>query len=111
MSAQTPSGSYTTRLMASAPAGVDDPAGVEAGDLAVVAEAGGDVVHVILGLDQPFARIERLGKRIGGLVPLKEVRDAEHDGTSFDVREPAPRAVVERGPGTGDRPLRILDRR
>ena len=76
-------------------AGVDHPAGVGAGDAAVVAEAADDVVDVVLGLDQALAGVQGLGAGEGGLVPHQQVGRAQEQCTSLALGGPRPVALVE----------------
>jgi hypothetical protein len=90
--------------------GVDDPAGVRAGDATVVAEAGGDVVHVVLALDQPLAGVERLRPGEFLAVPLDQVRDAAQQRTALASRGRRPRSPVERAARRGDSGQGVLPR-
>ena len=89
------------------PAGVDDPPGVGAGHPAEVAEAGDDVIDVVLGLDQSLAGVQRLGPRHLRLVPLEEVGHAEQQRAPLPGRQCGPGAVVEGGPRGRDRRRRV----
>ena len=89
------------------PAGVDDPPGIGAGHSAEVAEAGDDVVDVVLGLDQSLAGVQRLGPRHLLLVPLEEVGHAEQQRAALPGRRRGPGAVVEGGPRGRDRRGRV----
>ena len=81
-------------------AGVDHPAGIGAADAGVVADRGDHVVHVVLGLDQPLARVERLGVGEVLLVPLDDVGQPGQQLAPLALRgvPPGPVVVRPRGP-------------
>ena len=89
-------------------AGVDDAAGVLRRELAEVAQAGGDVGHVVAALDQALAGVERLGagERLG--VAVEQLRGAQQQVTAQVRGRAGPRAGVERPPRRGDGGLGVL---
>lgn len=83
--------------------GLDHPARLGGGRPPEVAEAVGDVVDVVLALDEPLARVERLGAGERVLVPQEEVGDAQQQVTAVRGRCRGPGALVEGAARGGDR--------
>ena len=65
------------------------------GELGVVAEHRGDVVHVVLGLDEPFAGVECLSPGELGTVPLEGIGDPVEQRPTLGGRGGRPRPGVE----------------
>ena len=76
-------------------AGVDDPAGVLGGDVAVVPEHRDHVRDVVLALDQPLAGVHRLGQRHLVGVALEEVGQSEQQVAALAGGGRRPGTVVE----------------
>ena len=89
-------------------AGVDHPAGLGAADAGVVAEARRDVVHVVLGFDEPLAGVERLGAGEILAVAVDQVGGAQQHVRPFAFRRARPRARVEGLARRGDRGVGVL---
>ena len=92
---QTPTGSWTTRLTTSGAAGVDDSAGVLAGDAPVVPEHTDHVVDVVLALDEALAGVQRLRSGHGVLVALEQVGHAQQQVAALAGAGAGPGSVVE----------------
>jgi len=88
-------------------AGVDRPAGVRAGDARVVEEAAGDVLDVVLALDQPLPGVEGLGLRVLLLVPQQQVGDPAEHRPALDLGGARPGPLVEGSAGGCDGALGV----
>jgi len=89
-------------------AGVDDPAGLLGGYVAVVPEDADHVGDVVLRLDDPLAGVEGLHPRDLGGVALEQVGDPEQQVPALARRGRRPRPVVERAASCCDRCLGVL---
>ncbi len=89
-------------------AGVHNAAGLGAADARVVAQARHDVVHVVLGFDDPLAGVERLGAHEILAVAVDQIGGAPQHVCPFAFRRPRPRSRVEGLTRRGDRGMGVL---
>ena len=90
------------------PAGVHHAPGFGAADACVVAQARHDIVHVVLGFDDPLARVERLGADEILAVALDQIGGAPQHVRPFAFRRVRPRARVEGFARRGNRGMGVL---
>ena len=90
------------------PAGVHHASGLGAADACVVAQARHDIVHVVLGFDDPLAGVERLGADEILAVAVDQIGGAPQHVRPFAFRRMRPRARVEGFARRGDRGMGVL---
>ena len=90
------------------PAGVHHAPGFGAADTRVVAQARHDIVHVVLGFDDPLAGVERLGADEVLAVAVDQIGGAPQHVRPLAFRRMRPRARVEGFARRGDRGMGVL---
>ena len=88
--------------------GVHHAPGFGAADARVIAQARHDIVHVVLGFDDPLAGVERLGADEILAVAVDQVGGAPQHVRPFAFRRIRPRARVEGFARSGDRGMGVL---
>jgi hypothetical protein len=92
------------------PAGVHHAPGFGAANTCVVAQARHDIVHVVLGFDDPLAGVERLSADEILAVAVDQIGGAPQHAGPFAFRRARPLARVERFARRGDRGMGVLGR-
>ncbi len=88
--------------------GVHHAPGFGAADASVIAQARHDIVHVVLGFDDPLAGVERLGADEILAVAVDQIGGAPQHVRPFAFRRIRPRARVEGFARSGDRGMGVL---